>query len=65
MKKFFLVIAVFAMVLAVTGTVYASLSTFESFNTGVSVNGQSGWTVADSWGNQTDFDAISTRSAAA
>jgi hypothetical protein len=34
-----------------TGTTFAGLSTFETFNVGVSINGQSGWTVEDQWGH--------------
>ena len=50
MKKLMTICAVITVIWAVSGAASAAVSTFETFNTGVSVNGQSGWTVEDAWG---------------
>ncbi len=56
MKKIIMLVAVIAL-LGVSAAAMAAMSSFETFTTGVSVNGQSGWTVEDAWGNQTDFNS--------
>ncbi len=39
-----------ALILALGGAALGAMDTFDSFTTGVSINGQSGWTVEDQWG---------------
>jgi len=49
--KLMTICTVVVMLLAVSGVAQATISDFEAFSTGQSINGQGGWTVEDSFGH--------------